>query len=820
MSPPTIPTSKLQAFVWTTSTKGITTLAEAWAAHANPGDNRNNLVMEIFKKKTPATIRSNRRLDPTVAASFLFIQEGKVQILSSPALVNDGTGDYSVVADFGQSLTTHSYVTIPKECFEGFFLTLLPKDEVITFGFPFSTTDPLETEAPVPNPIPEDWEAPQAGAERIGVTLDTPEATPVFVALPTMMPIPPGTHMSPDLIGWSLASEDPVAPNACDFLPALQWIKGAQYIFQRCEGHPIDTNDTLFSLGDVNATPFEELGLFLGGPLSVPLTPMLPNTVSGIAKDHIANQVYAATTNYAEVGGMSNDIYITPTKEDRRPRAKENFTDDNESPLSVVSQLAKELSKVVHSSPTSQKDKDQKKQSSKATNQYRTLLGRVSEVTDGDTGEVSMEFIPATLDPSFVEVLESSTITNATKDYCDLIEAAMSYQCANDKVFGYETDLDKVIFTIPHVAAIRTFGWTFAPRTTEDTNEFLKKLGMDHFAPVHTTSVSYTQCREEQDLIHQQEIVGETNKERLAARSTHLFSAFDLRGCSDVKKTLANFKVFLRAALGPDKFDEQHPPAVWTALLEGIELIHVAEAKRWMRRHDDKYGSRMAFGLIQLFQDIWASFVCISRNATYVQAVSRNDAISPKIFDAAIQSKRRIYQDLQNSISRNSISQFRETPPIFQYYTTEALDDPSKRIKFSDPIRDSPPIKNPPAGKNGQGKSGPSPTGAQGNPARGRTPDQTPRQAKLLPIPPAERLPVLETLFKHTRSGKKARLCRIDASGLRCSFQERCTNYHLPDKFSAIPKESRKQIVAEVAQLPAVRWDPTYYKPTQGQPQT
>jgi len=799
-----------QSFVWTTSTKGITTLAEAWTDPTGPKDNRSSPVMDILAQGIHPTIKDARRLDNQLTFGYLFVQANKVRFFSSPSVATDGDGGYQVYGNYGQSLTHHTVVSIPKGSFQGYFISLVPKDEALALRIPTSITDPLEADAPIPTPLPQDWEPSQPGADRIHVHLESPSKTPVFAALPTMMPIPVGTTIHPDMDGFDLGAEGDIPDHLTDFNPIIQWMRGAKYLIKYCDGYPIDANDTLFVFGDIEGTDLHTLDL--GGTLEVPLTPLLPDSAPAvtIAAAHIIRSAHDATMHFASTRRMETTPPASP------PPKQANSNQVEGSPMSVVAEFAKEISKAVQSAQPSLKDRDNTKQASKAINQYRLLLGRIVSVTDGDSGEELRQFQPADLDQGFIEVLEAGTITSASKDYTELVSSAAEYQCASDLSFGHETDFDDVILSIPHVAAIRTFSWAHSPRATGDSTEFLRTLGLDHFAPVQAKSVHYTECRNERDLIHQQEKVEESNKNRLAARSTSLFSAFTLRNISDVKQTLANFKVFLRTALGPSQFNELQPPLIWTTLLEGINLLHKPEPKAWLKRHEEYYGTRMAFGLVQKFQHIFASFVSTARNSTYVKAMAANDPISPKIFDMALLTKEGLYTNLIQCVNQDTIESFKETSSVFKYFTTEDLDDPStpptKKAKTSDPIRDNPPIKNPATGGSSGGGNSGAQRSADGN-GNSRTKEPTDSKKAKLIVKPGAKTPILETLVKHPTTGQNTRVCRIDATGGSCPYSSKCKNYHLPAKFTSMPKETRTLLAAEVKALgDALTWAPAYYK--------
>jgi hypothetical protein len=159
----------------------VTNISKLYDANAE----RTDQLWRSLAKDTPKEARAAVKSNATLSRQLLFAFDGKVGVLSFPNVSTDNNNGIILLGCFGDNINALAPAAIAGNLVNQSFSTLVPKIKANRHKLPSLTADPLELEAPDPSNV-------SPGPNRLHVSFDDLEHTPVIAALPAMFPVPLG----------------------------------------------------------------------------------------------------------------------------------------------------------------------------------------------------------------------------------------------------------------------------------------------------------------------------------------------------------------------------------------------------------------------------------------------------------------------------------------------------------------------------------------------------------------------------------------------------------------------------------------------------
>jgi hypothetical protein len=620
----------------------------------DPNAEKTGQLLKTLSSNTPAAVATASKTNNSITKQLLFVTAGTVGVLTYPTLTTDELNNTRLIGNYGDDIDSLAPVAIPGNLLHQSISALVPKATATKFAFPTLEADPLNLEAP-------GEDAPGPGPDRLHIRFDEPENTPVIAALPALFPVPIGITPPSN---WKLNSGTiPEEKFACE--AGRAWIQAVAHLDAHHAGMPIHTDAATFNPGDFNTTPFTNLEM--AQTVRADIRMLLPTDPQRAYVLSIAREEIAARKTTTPPTQNTPNNQAGPTNNETRNTL--------ESQCNIMAKIVKAtLEGVGTKDKESRADRETNTAIKDAKARYQLMLARITEKPDPEdtTKKVKQVHLPE-LSPVFLEIMETTKLSDAVR----MTQEQFAHHLAQraDSRLHQDTTIEFNSHSLDAttVAALKRADWNDSP-VTIDPGAIKSKLGVYTLAPQQTDSLTWQKKVEADQLIFQQENVGE-DKSRINAKAHTLNHSGRMETSADLHATIANtWAIISFISKEADKSE------MWQCILKLQNMWLSTDGKVWLAQQ--KQTKHLISCLVIEVQAILALFVRIANSLEYRQAVKANNPIDPKAYENANLSALNVVRNANNMIFRMNLGPFIMEPPYCKlFYTGPQKPEPAATPK-------------------------------------------------------------------------------------------------------------------------------------------
>ena len=734
---------------------------------ANPS--KVTLLQDTLTERISQARRSQIWADPTNCSQFACRWNDSFGFLTRPVIsqhVDDDNTQW-MVGSFTDTVGQVFPVAVPLDEFDGFFSTLVRKEDAARFNLPIYPIQPEAAPGPPPDAPVEgrgarnQHPAPVAGSmERLNWPAeegDDDDNDPVIVVLPQFLPIGPGQtfpHLHPLESGTSFR----------DTFPLLEiWRSGVVYARDHNANHSVTRGGPLFhipglALDENDPDPTEDFDVratvFRAPTQLGPDDPRFVEVADAVNpwSDHV----------WVELGGR-----LEPDRPDQPPPAGEAFSPNN---------FCTALEPLIN------RDKDFRL-FPRTVARFRLLLGG-NPPADSDTPDLAI--LPQ-INDDFSEYLRMASGAAAADELKEMARTAVREANASRICISKDVTFDADAVTLAFSDRIRTFQFIGDRLVSLSKTHAQTNLGfLQLLTPIRAALAQVA----EGDAAVKTLVMANTSNSASqidATKNSQMYTGGRIDSFRCLYEAVCNFRLVCGLAVSdPDR------SLLIQKLLEYTDILVDVSGKSFWEAYRNH--PHLAIHAYQDLQHILSAFVVVATNSALTKAVESGNQVTLGNYATALAVADGHIHNLRTVVNGNGLGSFRDVPHCSTWFGT-----PSSGTRPA-PISQGP---------TGTGR------GAAGRATPADLAEVTERLRALGALEFDSAVPNAKTDFldKVTVRAKKRgsrvaeRLCmRFLTKGFACA-DAKCKRPHVPN-LNTLPEPDRKKMIEFVAKTPGLSWAP------------
>jgi hypothetical protein len=679
----------------------------SFAATLKHDPTKTRRIIVALSKDTPPDVAKATLNDSGTVLQFLYIAvNDTLNVVTRPFPATNDSNEAITLGGRGDVMDQLCPAVYPAEDFHGHIITMIKEEDATNLNLASNNVDPLQLDEPAKEKGDEAIE--EEDDDVVMITKPTTrlgwkeptgqDNTPVFVALRTILPLPPGVEPP---IGLNIKKDKFPTKFDNHHFPALKiWYEGMQYLYQynNMQSLLVATQCKLFNPSDIDP---EDAFTKMGYPIvDDPWTTVMPiyedidtqqyNNVLAVLRGEKRTAILRVAENaslpreppspMSSTTGSNTTASSTASSPARPNTVTPGTNTPSVDPAYYTAMFdglanSKLISSGTNANGTTKLTLTEREQQSKSEDvvaQYQLLFARISKGTCPTTGKDTELLVYPKLTGQFTQFLKTHRGSKAAQILQAHIQAHAE-KCGNsDKLLDGVASLDPNMFDAVFSSALRKFGWTTEVPTC-DADSVKYDLGIYHFAQVRTQSHMYTQRVEQGRIMTRQEDLGE-DKSRREKKITELYHYGLMRSREEILIAIANFYSFSKYMI---EDMEKDVPTVIKALLQVVKILNSMEGRRFgqhFRKHPEIFHS-----MLMDTQQIFNNFTRIATRYEYRQAVLNQNVISVDAYKMATNGGQMYINKIYNATTQMAMDQYNVIP-----LTLSLFNPPSEERKKSD----------------------------------------------------------------------------------------------------------------------------------------
>jgi len=387
-----------------------------------------------------------------------------------------------------------------------------------------------------------------------------------------------------------------------------------------------------------------------------------------------------------------------------------------------------------------------RKQKSLAT--ARLLLGQVDPVAD--------EFIPATLNPDFVDLVEEGTAKTALRAFQQLFKEHIKGRRSNTgAVIHHQTDMPMGVVNLPFTAAFISGHYASSPMHDKDAIVG-QNLSIFSFLPAGKDTAGYKRVLDEANTAHGEQMVGTTSTHATKI-STNLFSTGEQRTYQNLLSAVSNLHAALTFMLDPTEVKSSR---IVTDLEKLFDMLASEEFESWFKFHATGAVTWLCHSILIDVHNVFRHMVLISTSPSYLRAVLEKNTIkaSEAVADLELAFATTV-QKWNTATNQNALTSYNSEPSTWKIVNSPPDSDSNKKQRGN--VDNSGSKEKSPSGSNGNwGRfDTPPPSTRPSNPNMGLVEVSNPMALRSCPTFNGNKRPCHDFMVKG-RSCERGRNCR------------------------------------------------------------
>ena len=609
---------------------------------ANPA--KVTYVSSLYRDDTLPGVRSLALANTDNCIQFLFPFEGRVYVLTRPTVHTNETGRPIVAGTLTDELETNTPASVRLHSWEGWVSSLLPVASVDVFQLPRGALlpDTIQGEATAPG-----VHEPGSFA-RLDFGDDAATLVPTFAAVPMVLGVPLGVHL-PSGPSWSLT--EPIAELEALYPFYEVWRSAHAYLAKNNMALSVTMGGPLFDQAAFTVNQFPDtLPLRLTGETNFTMIP--PNFPLFAAVDILVKtSSREALFRIAETLGPAPPVIDVDAETGIPATADQGQAGGG---LLTPDHLLRVMETMNNKGSTSQAEKEHKLAAKIVAAKYSIVFARLVPSEDG-VSEPTV--VPARIRPEFLEILETSKLSSATRMLRDAVDTAVRRAACSDNRFDGHVDMTGDMVDTVLTACVREF--RILPHSL-DTEPTRVKSNLTLLALVSpgTNSVTFKHRLDQGNVLAFQEAVGEAPA-KMERKSTELFNGGSLTTGQSSINTSANWRA-LGNIITEDYDVSECRKSCWC-----FGKNYFTDAGRlWLGR--TLTTPQVPLNLLAAEWDIIASFVAIATVPEYRDAVLGGAPIHAEPYKNANVLATVVATDLYTAVVRNTLTAYAHIPYVAQ----------------------------------------------------------------------------------------------------------------------------------------------------------
>ena len=740
-----------------------------------PDPTKARLVVETLSNKLDEDRRDQILNDSSICSQFAFPWDSQVCFLTRPEYVSvPGSTSTAVLGSASDRLGNVYPVLVPKVAFQGFFTSLVRKDDAEHFSLAQHPTAPDSIRGPPP-PATADDATPspvQASTDRLQFPLESDEDqhSPVIAALPYFLPLPPGCSF-PE----GTAVDTTPGKFRDDFRLFEVWLQAHRYARLHNSSQSVTQGGPMFLPADLKTSQAPFHGLAIVDKLDT--TPTTVSPVGPLGHRCTARLESWADDTWALLGMQAHPI--TPEKD---PSPGQPQDTDNPSPSSGHGALA---------APTA-KEKAQAKTAATVAAGYRLAFARLPS---SDSVDLRHVILPS-LQSDFKEVLDSPKPQDACVELKQILTGKLGEANISDLAMSRDVTLEPQICTLSLSNCIRSFHWLDVPLVSTNKGTMETMLGLLHFlTPDHQAllaQVSREVANGPVVLSH----VADDKAQLEASTKSRLYTRGRLTSGKDIYHAICNFVLVADLLV-----DGGRSSMLVTKLVRYANALNSAEGRRFLQTF-----ANHPYLPIHLFQDVQhiiTLYFRVAQSHSLRTQVKQGQSVETSNYTAVSRAADLVIDNLNNVILGSGLGRFEGCPHAHSWFSAPA---PS-HVPRSPPTVDQPPAKR-----------------QRGGAATPLDPDRITKAkaSGVLVFDPlaagTKELPLCSV--RDTRPGSKTpeRLCMPFMTRDHFCSEPNCPRPHISNLKRLSSDKKRESLAHFVSKTPGLSWSPGHAPSGKGSP--
>ena len=756
-------------------------------------------VLETFSNDTLEERREQILRDSAYVAQFACPWNDKVGFLTRPEFTTKD-GNTVILGSYSDQIGNVYPVLLSTNQFQGFFTTLVRKDDALEFGLVQHPSPPDTIPGPPPagnppgaaapsgtstrrsnrtttaddgsaSPAPAAPAAPpgpvQASLDRLN--FDSPseedQHSPVLVALPVLLPLPPGTTF-PENTPFS-SPRDTFRTSSRLF---EVWLQGYNYVLTHNDGFSVTKGGPLFHLPHFSsADPFSGFTILDKVDAIAPI-PVAPFETLG-AQCTKTLTLFADDTWWT-LGATTTPPSPTPAG---GPAPAPRAADDDEHLPSPAQ-------------PTSAKEQAQARTAATVAAGYRLAFARLPDPeVDTDLQHVVLPKIH----PDFLQVLQSPKPQDACVEFRQFLTGLIALANSSDLALSRDVTLEPSIATLAFVNCARSYHWLDLPlasatKTLVDTMlGFLHLLTPDRQALL--AQVSKESSMGPVVLSH----VADDKAQFEASKKSTLYIRGRHSSGRDMYHAICNFILLAQAFV-----DASGSSMLVKKLKRYADLLTSAPGRRFFDTYRDF--PYLSLHIYQDIQHILTIYFQVGQSHTLRSLIKDGKSVPLANYTAVNRAADLLIDHLSNVIMGSGLGRFESQPIVWPWFQSS-----------------SPPL----------GGQRPAPITPEAPPSKRARQSLTTHTPETLATAKAsgllvfdkmaggDTLPLCTVRDRHPRTKKVERLCmEFMTQGYSCPHIP-CNKGHISHPKRLTSDQKRKELADFVSKTPGLAWGPGFAPP-------